>query len=1149
MGLRKATFWGLLLAIAAGIFSCTPERRANVLVFSKTEGYRHESIEAGIAALKKMAAEKGFDASFTEDSEAFSSANLEQYQAVVFLNTTDDVLNAGQQDAFERFIQAGGGYVGIHSATDTEYDWPWYGGLAGAYFKNHPNDPNVRTATMVVQEKDHWATEGMPDEFEKTDEFYNFRNISTDINVVLTIDENSYEGGENGDFHPMSWYQEYDGGRGFYTAMGHTPETFSEPIFLDHLWAGIQYAIGRDQLVTLDYSRARPEENRFTKVVLEDNLNEPTELTVLDEDRILFLQRNGEVRMYKNSTQELKTIAQIPVRTTYAGRENSRAEDGLLGLNKDPNFEENNWIYIFYSSPEKPANILSRFEMKGDELLLESEKQILEIPVQLKECCHTGGSIAWGPDGNLYLSTGDNTNPHESNGYSPSDERPGRGPFDAQKSSANTNDLRGKILRITPQPDGSYTIPEGNLFPEGTPKTRPEIYTMGHRNPYRISIDQKTGFLYWGDVGPDASIADPNRGPAGHDEIGQAREAGNFGWPYFVGDNKAYHKYDFAKKVSMGPWDPNAPVNTSPNNSGLEKLPPALEAFIWYPYAPSEEFPLPGTGGRNAMAGPVYYFEDFKDAERAFPEYYDGKLFIYDWMRGWIMVVTMDDKGDLKSMERFMPSYKFSNPMDMAFAENGDLYVLEYGTAWFTQNKDARLVRIEYNGGNRKPQIQMASDKRGGTVPLTLQLSAEGTKDPDGDPLEYIWYIQSANGFKKILKSPTISLTLEEAGVYQASLTVEDGVGGVSKESMEFVAGNEVPELRWELAQGNRSFYMPGAPINYEVKLTDREDGVLGSGIAPERVAVNIDYFPEGFDKIEIAAGHRSADDVTLVAKGKELIDGSDCLSCHKVKEKSIGPSYQEVALRYKDEPGAVEELAGKIINGGAGVWGETAMAGHPTLTLEQASEMVEYILSLAKEELADKVMPVKGTYAADVPEGDPGKGVYVLRAAYEDNGAQGLPSLRSEEMLILRNANMSPHAFDFYDKVMQATYGGNELGLIQEDGAYMGLKKVDMANLQAVLVLVNAPVSDMITTVGGRVELRLDSPTGPVLGMSSFIEPDPQAGFTPKPLQIPVTLPDDFDGEMHDVYLVFGNEKAEQGMLMIVVGTQFMLNSPKLNM
>ena len=214
-----------------------------------------------------------------------------------------------------------------------------------------------------------------------------------------------------------------------------------------------------------------------------------------------------------------------------------------------------------------PKNILTRYELRGEELVLDSKKVLLEIPVQREQCCHTGGSIAFDAKGNLFLSTGDNTNPHGSDGMNPIDERPGRAPWDAQKSSGNTNDLRGKVIRIKPQPDGTYTIPEGNLFPPGTAKTRPEIYTMGHRNPYRISIDQKTGYLYWGDVGPDGNNPMEGRGPQGFDEVGQARKAGNFGWPYFIGDNKAYTYYDFEAKKSGAMYDVNAPINKSPNNT------------------------------------------------------------------------------------------------------------------------------------------------------------------------------------------------------------------------------------------------------------------------------------------------------------------------------------------------------------------------------------------------------------------------------------------------------------------------------------------------------------------------------------------------------------------------------------------------------
>jgi cytochrome c len=225
----------------------------------------------------------------------------------------------------------------------------------------------------------------------------------------------------------------------------------------------------------------------------------------------------------------------------------------------------------------------------------------------------------FGPDKNLYVSTGDNTSPFESDGFSPSDETPGRSPFDAQKSSANTNDLRGKILRIHPEPDGTYSIPEGNLFPKGEPKTRPEIYVMGTRNPYRISIDEKTGYLYWGEVGPDAGNNDSLRGPRGYDEVNQAKKAGFFGWPYFVGKNYAYSKYDFANKKVLAPWDPEKPLNESPNNTGKVELPPVSPPFIWYPYAKNDDFPMAREGGRNAMAGPVYYSENFKGVETAFP--------------------------------------------------------------------------------------------------------------------------------------------------------------------------------------------------------------------------------------------------------------------------------------------------------------------------------------------------------------------------------------------------------------------------------------------------------------------------------------------------------------------------------------------------
>src|SRR5690606_4199636 len=313
-------------------------------------------------------------------------------------------------------------------------------------------------------------------------------------------------GGTNGDDHPMSWYHEYDGGRAFYTGMGHTIESYTEPLFLDHIRGGLQYVLGGGKPKPLDFALAStkrvPDENRFTKVILGEGFDEPVELVVMNDNRVLFIERKGAVKLYTPQDSTIKTIYNIEVSHKYTHADGSitEAEDGLMGLGLDPNFDKNHWVYLYYSKPgDKAVNVLTRWDFIDNKLIPESEKVLLEVAVQREECCHTGGSIDWDADGNLYLSTGDNTNPFGTS-YAPIDERPGRSPWDAQKSSANTNDLRGGIIRIHPEPDGTYTIPEGNLFPPGTEKTRPEIYVMGTRNAYRISVDKKTGFVYWGDV-------------------------------------------------------------------------------------------------------------------------------------------------------------------------------------------------------------------------------------------------------------------------------------------------------------------------------------------------------------------------------------------------------------------------------------------------------------------------------------------------------------------------------------------------------------------------------------------------------------------------------------------------------------------------
>ncbi len=431
--------------------------------------------------------------------------------------------------------------------------------------------------------------------------------------------------------------------------------------------------------------------------VIDDSLKDPMELSVARDGRVFFIQRSGIVSVIEPGSTNSTEVGRLNV---FSG-----LEDGLLGLALDPKFTENHFLYLFYSVPEttKDANgkkagenRVSRFTLQNGKLDLSSEKVQISIATQREECCHSGGSVNFDAQGNLYASVGDNTNPFASDGYAPIDKRPGRSPWDAEKSAANANDLRGKILRVHPEPNGSVTIPKGNLFPPGTAGTRPEIYVMGNRNPFRINIDQRNGFVYWGDVGPDAGGANTNRGPAGFDEVGQARHAGFFGWPYFIADNKSYIDYDFETKVSGKPFDPEHPINNSPNNTGIKELPPAESAFIFYPHAQSTRFPaVNGGGGRTAMAGPVYYYDANLQSDHKLPPEFNHTLFIYEWSRNWVVAVHLDENEKIKKMEKVFTGLTFKRPIDLELGPDGCLYMIEYGTNW-SDNHDSQIVRIEY---------------------------------------------------------------------------------------------------------------------------------------------------------------------------------------------------------------------------------------------------------------------------------------------------------------------------------------------------------------------------------------------------------------------------------------------------------------------
>ena len=869
-----------------------------------------------------------------------------------------------------------------------------------------------------------------------------------------------------------------------------------------------------------------PDPNRFKKVVLTEagKFDEPMEMTFLPGNRIVIVERKGGVKVVDTKTGAVKLIATIPVNTKYKNKQGQvrEAEEGLMGVVADPNYAQNHWIYLYYADPNETKHVLTRWELIGDELKLDSKKVVLEVATQREECCHTGGGMVFDEKGNLFLTVGNNTvNPRS--GTSNLDDRPGFENNDDQRAPGNTNDLRGKILRIHPEKDGSYTIPEGNLFPKGTPKTRPEIYTMGHRNPWRVSIDNKTGFIYWGEVGPDAS-AETARGPRGYDEFNQAKGPGFFGWPYFIGNNIPYVEFHHQDSTYGKAFDALHPVNKSRNNTGLTELPLPVPAMIWYPYSMSDEFPLVGAAGRSATGGPVYRKSDFPNAVRPFPSYYEGKWLIVEFMRGWIMSVTMDENGNYKSMEKFAPELNFSSAIDMKFGPEGDLYVLEYGSAWFKGNENAHLTRVEYNDGNRQPVVNASASKTSGAAPLKTQLLSTGTKDFDGDQLKYEWKIVGG-GTTKIMKEENPVLTLAKAGAYKATLTVTDAKGAKSSKAIDLKVGNEPPMVSFDLSNANKTFYFPGTKLNYQVKVQDKEDGSLANGkIQPSQIAVSLDYMPLGYDQIDIASTQRGADMSAFSSTGQILMNKSDCKSCHMMSKRSVGPSYIEVSNKYRGKNGAVESLAQKVIKGGAGVWGDHAMSAHPNLSVADARAIVEYILTTGEKKSTVKSAPIKGEYEIKAAADQKEKGTYVFRAAYRDKGTASMSPLVGEEVVLLRHPTLNPELADFnkgFNKFITPSKTLNMDG----DGSYLAYKDIDLTGIGSVAIKVNGNMRG--SSAGGVIEVRLDAADGTMIGKTDFVN------FTQRGQNKAVASINDTVGK-HTLFFVFRNPSAKPGQTLL---------------
>ncbi|QXD25613.1 PQQ-dependent sugar dehydrogenase [Opitutia bacterium ISCC 51] len=821
-------------------------------------------------------------------------------------------------------------------------------------------------------------------------------------------------------------------------------------LFSSILWMGFS----QQEAISQDY-----DPDRFEREILVPASLDAMQLEVLPNGDIVFVEFRGTVKRWDRVSGEVLQLGGVD---TFA-----KGEVGLLGMAVAKDFLESGFLYVLFCPADKPTTMrVSRFTVKDDHMASSSEVELLSWPYDDEHIFHMGGAMWMSDNGDLYIGNGDNC--HFDPGL-PVDRRPDRINWDAYRSAANSRDYRGKILRIHPEKDGSYTTPRDNLFPDGK-DGHPEIYAMGLRNPFRIAVDDKTGALYIGDVGPNI-LPELGINPLGYDELNVATEASNFGWPSFVGDNEALPVWDFEKNEEIERYDPASPKNNSPNNTGTKDLPPAKAALIWYPSTESKMFPTMGSGGRSMMAGPVYHFDPSIPSTIQFPKAFDGRVLIYEWMRNWIQ--TIDPTTEDLDFRPFMQNRDLRRPIDIKFGSDGALYMIEYGDMWW-ENQDSRIVRIIYRRGNRNPVAKLNALETAGRHPLTLEFDASESTDADGDQLNYTWSVDG----RAQSKGSTFTHTFREPGSYKLGLTAEDPGRGSHTVTETIQVGNARPQLTFtQPAHG--SFFDWETEIAYSVELSD----VDSEAVNPSLVAVQGEYRNRRY---------ASKEEDEFTHPGLALMRQSTCFSCHLSDAASAGPPYQSVTDKYTGDSAALEMLAQKILSGGTGIWGELPMPPHPQHNINQARQMVNWILSLTHESANAPKLGNQGTWTTPrrattnnwtVPP-VPGEGirtdggVFVLTAEYTDQGSGNAAPLRGESSVILHARKKKAALYDEASGMEYVDMAGDG-GILGHftDGDYIIWKELDLEGITDITA--NAANLGSRT---GRIELRNGSPNGPLL-------------------------------------------------------------------
>ena len=542
--------------------------------------------------------------------------------------------------------------------------------------------------------------------------------------------------------------------------------------------------------------------------------------------------------------------------------------------------------------------------------------------------------------------------------------------------------------------------------------------------------------------------------------------------------------------------------------------------MIWYGYDQSNEFPWLGANGVNPMSGPIYHGEDYITSENSFPPYFENKWFVYEWMRDWIYVVHLDEKGQYVQADPFMPSTEFSHPMDMLFAKDGKLYVLEYGQKWNTRNLDARLSVINYVPGNRPPIARFEGDKEVGAAPLKVRFSAAESLDYDQDKVNYTW---SFGEQKMKTDSPTVDFTFENPGIYDVELTVTDPAGESSSMSRKVMVGNEPPKVKMELSDRG-TIYQKGKQVNYKIHVSDLEDGnTSDASLDLSKVKVTLNYLPEGEDVILASIGHQQS----VVPNGLKLINASGCKSCHAIEKKVAGPSYRDVAIRYEQKD--KQNIIRRIAKGSQGIWGENMMAAHPQLKLDEVEEMVNYILSLdPNKQKTEQKVPLEGSITFDEHLEDEVAGKYILMASYLDQGHPEIEgsALSAFEQIVFRAPKIEMENIVDLDKELGifVSQGRTLVGSIK-DGQQFNFGVVNFDGLSSIII---GAAFHKGYSYYGEVEIRLGKADGKLLGKGIIQYNDKKnRGFEPFEIKIEPT------NEVGSLVFVFKNPKDKDQFIM----------------